>query len=138
VDIILCRRKTVKRYYVISSEFTDVMDTSHSTVLQGQIMYAAQTLSLWRMKLLYVHFRDALLTAQQTRAVLFVKIQSAKNRFVLCHIKHVVIHSVISMAQQPLVDTVILIIETSRSHSDTPNSVGLLWTSDQPVAETTT
>jgi len=28
--------------------------------------------------------------------------------------------------------------ETSRSHSDTPHSVGLLWTSDQPDAETYT
>jgi len=32
----------------------------------------------------------------------------------------------------------LLIIETSRSHSDTPHSVGLLWTSEQPVAETST
>jgi hypothetical protein len=31
-----------------------------------------------------------------------------------------------------------LIIEVSRSHSDKPHSVGLLWTSDQPVAETST
>ena len=29
-----------------------------------------------------------------------------------------------------------LIIEASRSHSDTPHSVGLLWTGDQPDAET--
>jgi hypothetical protein len=29
-----------------------------------------------------------------------------------------------------------LIIETSRSYSDTPQSIRLLWTSDQPVAET--
>jgi hypothetical protein len=29
-------------------------------------------------------------------------------------------------------------VEASRSHSDTPHSVGLLWTSDQPVAETST
>ena len=28
-----------------------------------------------------------------------------------------------------------LIVEASRSHSDTPYSVGLLWTSDQLVAE---
>ena len=28
--------------------------------------------------------------------------------------------------------------EVSRSHSDTKHSVGLLWTSDQPVAETST
>ena len=32
----------------------------------------------------------------------------------------------------------LLIIETSRTHSDTPHSVGLLWTSDRPEAETST
>jgi hypothetical protein len=31
-----------------------------------------------------------------------------------------------------------LITKASRSHSDTPQSVGLLWTSDQPVANTST
>ena len=31
-----------------------------------------------------------------------------------------------------------LLHEVARSHSDTPHSVGLLWTSDQPVAETST
>jgi hypothetical protein len=34
-----------------------------------------------------------------------------------------------------LVGLVLLIIEASRSHSDTPHSVGLLWTSDLTVAE---
>jgi hypothetical protein len=29
----------------------------------------------------------------------------------------------------------LLIIEAARSHSDTPRSLGLLWTSDQPDAE---
>ena len=42
------------------------------------------------------------------------------------------------MAQQPLVGQGVLIIEASCSHSDTPHSVGLLWTSDQPIAETST
>jgi hypothetical protein len=42
------------------------------------------------------------------------------------------------MAQQPLVGQGHLIVEASRSHSDTPHSVGLLWTSDEPVAETST
>ena len=42
------------------------------------------------------------------------------------------------MAQQPLVVQGLLTIEASRSHSDTPHSVGLLCTSDQPVAETST
>ena len=32
----------------------------------------------------------------------------------------------------------LLIVEVSRSHSDTPHSVGLLWTSDQLVSETST
>ena len=32
----------------------------------------------------------------------------------------------------------LLIIETSRSHSDTPHLVGLLWASDQPNAESST
>jgi hypothetical protein len=43
-----------------------------------------------------------------------------------------------SMAQQTLLGQGLLIIEVSRSHSDTPHSVGLLWTSDQPDAETST
>jgi hypothetical protein len=39
------------------------------------------------------------------------------------------------MAQQPLVGQSLLIIEDAPSHSDTPHSVGLLWTSDQPDAD---
>ena len=35
------------------------------------------------------------------------------------------------MARKPLVGQGLLIVEVSRSHSDTPHSVGLLWTSDQ-------
>jgi hypothetical protein len=42
------------------------------------------------------------------------------------------------MVQQPPVGQGLLIIEASRLHSDTPHSVGLLWTSDQPDAETST
>jgi hypothetical protein len=45
---------------------------------------------------------------------------------------------VFPMAQQPLVDQGLLIVEASRSHSDTPHSVGLLWTSDRSDAETST
>ena len=40
----------------------------------------------------------------------------------------------ISVGQQPLVDQIILIIKTSRSHSATLRSVGLLWANDQPDA----
>ena len=45
----------------------------------------------------------------------------------------------ICMAPQPPVGQNLLIIEASRSHSDTPHTlIGLLWTSDQPNAETST
>ena len=43
-----------------------------------------------------------------------------------------------SMVQQPLVGQGLLIIEASRSHSDTSHSVGLLCTRNQPVADTST
>jgi len=42
------------------------------------------------------------------------------------------------MTQQPLVGQGLLIIKALRSHSDTPHSVGILWTSDHPDAETST
>jgi len=40
------------------------------------------------------------------------------------------------MERQPLVGQDLLIIKASRSHSDTPHSVRLLWTGDQPEADT--
>ena len=43
-----------------------------------------------------------------------------------------------SMAQQPLEGQGVLIIAASRSYSDTPQSVGLPWMSDQPDADTPT
>jgi hypothetical protein len=42
------------------------------------------------------------------------------------------------LAQEPPVGQEPLIIEALQSHSDTPQTVGLLWTSDQPVEETST
>jgi len=42
------------------------------------------------------------------------------------------------MAQQPLVGQTLLIINASLSDSDTPHSVGILRTSDQPDAENST
>ena len=40
------------------------------------------------------------------------------------------------MAQQPIVSQGLLIIEASWSHSETRHSLGILWTSDQPDADT--
>ena len=44
----------------------------------------------------------------------------------------------LSMGRQSLVCQGLLIVEVSISHSDTPHSVGLLWTSDQSDAGTST
>jgi hypothetical protein len=51
---------------------------------------------------------------------------------------HLKWHYFFPMAQQPLMVQGLLIIDFSRSHSDTPHSVGLLWTSDQPHPENST
>ena len=53
-----------------------------------------------------------------------------------CHARWSIYFS--PMAQQPLVGQGLLIILSSRSHSDTPHSVEFLWSSDQPNAETST
>ena len=45
---------------------------------------------------------------------------------------------VLSLVQQLLVGQVLLIIKVPWSLSDTSHLVGLLWTSDQPSAETDT
>ena len=42
------------------------------------------------------------------------------------------------MAPRPLTGPGFLIIESSRSHSNTSHSIGLLWMSDQPDAGTST
>ena len=42
------------------------------------------------------------------------------------------------MARQSLVGQGLLLVEVSRSHSDTRQSLGILWTSDRPVAKTST
>jgi len=42
------------------------------------------------------------------------------------------------MRRQPFVGQMLLIIEASRSHSDTTHPLGLLWMNDQPNIETST
>ena len=44
----------------------------------------------------------------------------------------------LTTAQQPPVGHGLLIVEDSQLHSDASHSVGILWTSDQPDAETST
>jgi hypothetical protein len=60
----------------------------------------------------------------------------AEGKQEYCSLQLQWVNCIFFMARQPLVDLGLLNIEASRSHSDTPHSVGLLWTSDQPDAET--
>jgi hypothetical protein len=54
------------------------------------------------------------------------------------HKSSLISSNIFLMVQQPLVGQGLLIFQASRSHSDTAQSVGLIWTSDQPDAETST
>jgi hypothetical protein len=65
-----------------------------------------------------------------------------ENTLKLCHenkpVNVIWVSIFFFMTQQPLTGHGFLVIEASRSHSDTSHSVGLLWTSVQPVAQTST
>jgi hypothetical protein len=65
--------------------------------------------------------------------------QAIGSQFLGCPVLEILQHVFFSpLVQQPLVGHGLLIIDASRSHSDTPHSIGLLWTSDQPDAGTST
>jgi len=51
---------------------------------------------------------------------------------------YIYIYIFFSVALRPNVGHGLLILEVSRSHNDAPQSVGLLWMSDQLIAETST
>jgi hypothetical protein len=70
---------------------------------------------------------------QELCNVYFSEIGSVHADIVLCNTTPHRLVIIFLMVQQPLAGQGLLNIEASRSHSD---SVGLLWTSDQPVAET--
>ena len=55
-----------------------------------------------------------------------------------CQVTFTPILYFLPMSQQPLVGQSLLIVEVSRSHSDTPHSFGLLLTNDQLVAQSNT
>jgi len=52
--------------------------------------------------------------------------------------RDVILQILFLLARQPLVGQDLFILEVLLSHSDTPHTIRLLWTSDQPVAETFT
>ena len=68
---------------------------------------------------------------------------STRSHSLKCHHKNslgtfLLPHFFCTMTQPPVVVRGLLIIEDSRSHSDTPHSVGLLWASNRPDAEIST
>ena len=67
----------------------------------------------------------------------------ASNTTGMSHLKikdesHRLHHSVSDYAIFSWRNSPLLIIDASRSHTDTPHLVGLLWTSDRPQAQTST
>jgi len=59
-------------------------------------------------------------------------------RACVCARARVCVCTFLSVALRPNAGHGLLILEVSRSHNDALQSVGLLWTSDQLVAETST
>ena len=47
------------------------------------------------------------------------------------HVVHT-LHIIVVIAQQPLMGLGVIVVDVLRSYTDTPDSVGLLWTSDGP------
>jgi len=47
------------------------------------------------------------------------------------HVVHT-LHIIVVIAQQPLMGLGVIVVDVLRSYTDTPHSVGLLWTSDGP------
>jgi hypothetical protein len=61
-----------------------------------------------------------------------------KNNKYPCDLQLLLVFFFPPWRNSPLEGQGLLIIQASRSHSDTPHSVGLLWTSDKPDAATST
>ena len=80
--------------------------------------------------------RKTMLLHKALRTVLNkIKNFTVYDQIIVAYIKLSRLSIMYCTAQQPLVTTGLLIIDASRSHLDTKQSVGLLWASDQPDAE---
>ena len=89
----------------------------------GYRLLEGHAASIFRVEIRHRRWRQRVLTKRLCLMNSYTISESRKHRY--CW-----------MAQQHLVGQGLLIIEASRSHSDTQNSVGPLWTSDQPDLET--
>jgi hypothetical protein len=104
---------------------------------EGDFVYTSQDTTQPRIKHFTPHVNKK---KKLLRKILYNTCKKIQT-WVFEHTEHILLLItiiILSMAQQPLVGQGFLVIETSRSHSDAPHSVGLIWTRDQPVAETTT
>ena len=74
----------------------------------------------------------------QGQLYLYRKQQDARIEMLYKRITFLYVIFSFTKARQPLGGLGLLIVDASRSHSHTPHSVALLWTSGQPDAETCT
>jgi len=86
-------------------------------------------------KHIWLHKLPVVMHRCETKYLINTFFTSLHNQWSSFNFYHI---HVSSWLDSPHVGLGLLIVEISRSHSDTPKSVGLLWTSDQPVAETST
>ena len=77
-------------------------------------------------------------TVKETVVQSWPKILNCRAELYCVHIRVLISLFIFTTAQQSPMGHGFLIIEASRSNSDAPHSVGLLWTSDQLVAKTST
>jgi hypothetical protein len=146
----LLLKSVVKTRFVLQSEETS--GTSHEGLSTLRIRHRSSPAewrkvadTLWRKSKHEFQVRHALSENYAAYEIITKNTEEPDRPYT---IKYVVQRTSICMlcvpyfppppAQQPLGSQGPLIIEASRSHSDTPHSLRLLWTSDQPEAGTST
>ena len=92
----------------------------------------------WIIKAKNTHSERVTLIAFPRQQWLGERIWMLRYSYIACRVLHPNFIIFSPRRNGPQVGQGLLIIEASRLHSDTPHSVGLLWTSDQPVAEIST
>jgi hypothetical protein len=108
-----------------SLQFTIYLSSCRSTVRKPKI---------WWRRMIQTHQS----VRWQGRIDILLCIRTFDRYYNDVYLKELAPSTIFSTVQQPLMSQGLLIIGVSRSHSDTLHSIGLLWKSGKPDAETST
>jgi hypothetical protein len=139
---VMCMTLCCKTYFVFFFYSWQVLNrepifTSLYSYLGERSLWQRSCFVLHSIKQIHTTWHQTIIISCHDGTGMFINLISTW-RYVEWFIDNILLRvSFISMAQQPLVGQS-LIIEASRWHSDTLHSVGRLWTSDQPDADTST